>query len=78
MPFPCPRDLPDPGIESRSPALKADSFLSEPPGKPTNMHDGYRILLHKGLMKPARMLPQEIDTYLFSFMFFILLIRWQK
>jgi len=28
------RDLPDPGIELRSPALQADSLLSEPPGKP--------------------------------------------
>ena len=27
-------DLPDPGTEARSPALQADSFLSEPPGKP--------------------------------------------
>ena len=27
-------DLPDPGIEPRSPALQADSLLSEPPGKP--------------------------------------------
>jgi len=25
----------DPGMEPRSPALKADSLLSEPPGKPT-------------------------------------------
>ena len=29
-----PRDLPDPGIELGSPALQADSLLSEPPGKP--------------------------------------------
>ena len=28
------RDLPNPGIEPRSPALQADSLLSEPPGKP--------------------------------------------
>ena len=28
------RDLPDPGIELGSPALQADSLLSEPPGKP--------------------------------------------
>ena len=28
------RDLPDPGIEPRSFALKADSLPSEPPGKP--------------------------------------------
>ena len=27
-------DLPDPGMELRSPALQADSLLSEPPGKP--------------------------------------------
>ena len=32
--FPTPGDLPKPGIEPRSPALPADSFLSEPPGKP--------------------------------------------
>ena len=34
--FPSPEDLPDPGIEPRSPALRADSLLSEPPGKPYN------------------------------------------
>ena len=33
--FPSPRDLPDPGIEPRSPALQEISLLSEPPGKPT-------------------------------------------
>ena len=27
------RDLPDPGIEPRSPALQADALLSEPAGK---------------------------------------------
>ena len=32
--FPSPGDLPDPGMEPRSPALKADSLPSEPPGKP--------------------------------------------
>ena len=32
--FPSPGDLPDPGIKLRSPALQADSFPSEPPGKP--------------------------------------------
>ena len=30
--IPFSRDLPDPGIEPRSPALQADSLLSEPPG----------------------------------------------
>ena len=31
--FPSPEDLPNPGIEPRSPALQADSLLSELPGK---------------------------------------------
>ena len=34
LPFPSPGDLPDPGIEPGSPALQADSLLSEPPGRP--------------------------------------------
>ena len=33
LPFPFPGELPNPGIEPRSPALQADSLLSEPPGK---------------------------------------------
>ena len=34
VPFPSPRDLPNPGIKPRSPALQADALTSEPPGKP--------------------------------------------
>ena len=36
--LPClpPGDLPNPGIKPRSPALQADSLLSEPPGKLKN------------------------------------------
>ena len=33
LPFPSPEDLPNPGIESGSPTLQADSLPSEPPGK---------------------------------------------
>ena len=33
LPFPSPRDLPDPGIEPMSPALQADTLPSEPPWK---------------------------------------------
>ena len=33
LPFPSPGDLPDPRIEPRSPALQADSLLTEPPRK---------------------------------------------
>ena len=37
LPFPSPGDLPNPGIKLASPvspALQADSLLSEPPGEP--------------------------------------------
>ena len=34
LPFPSPGDLPDPGIEPRSPALQADALPSETQGKP--------------------------------------------
>ena len=33
LPFPSPGDLPDPGIEPRSPTLQGDALPSEPPGK---------------------------------------------
>ena len=38
------RDLPNPGIEPRSPALWADALLSEPPGKLPSLHP-HRIFL---------------------------------
>ena len=47
LPFPSPGDLPDPGIEPRSPALQADSLPSESPGKPqliTSQILGYYLL----------------------------------
>ena len=34
FPFPASKDLPNPGIKPRSPALQADALTSEPPGKP--------------------------------------------
>ena len=34
LPCPPPGDLPNPGIEPRSPTLQVDSLPSEPPGKP--------------------------------------------
>ena len=36
LPFPSPGDLADPGIEPRSPALRADALPSEPPGLISN------------------------------------------
>ena len=37
--FSSPGDLPDPGIEPKSPALQADALPSEPPGKPQTTTD---------------------------------------
>ena len=37
FPFPSPGDLPDPGIKPASPALQADTLLTEPPEKPMDM-----------------------------------------
>ena len=34
LPFPSPRDVPDPGIKPVSPALAGGFFTTEPPGKP--------------------------------------------
>jgi len=34
LPSPSPEDLPNPGIEPRSPAVQVDSLPSESPGKP--------------------------------------------
>ena len=40
-------DLPDPVIEPRSPAMKADSLPSEPPGKPGGLNE--EVLLYPEL-----------------------------
>ena len=66
-PFPFPGHLPDPGIEPRSPALQADSFLSELPGKLKNTGVGSRSFLqgtfptqesNQGLLHRRRILYQ--------------------
>ena len=48
LPFPSPGDLPDPGIEPRSPAMQADALPSEPLGKPQIVYAKIKIL-HKNL-----------------------------
>ena len=37
IPFPSPGDLPNPGIEPRSPALQEDSLSAEPQGNPVQV-----------------------------------------
>ena len=51
LPFPSPGDLPDPGIEPRSPTLHTDSLPSEPPGKPwLGVEPGYCLVVVLGLL----------------------------
>ena len=45
LPFPSPGDLPDPGIEPRSPALRADALPSEPPEPPAKSASTWRLIL---------------------------------
>ena len=45
LPFPSPGNLPNPGIEHRSPALQADSLPAEPPEKPKTTGVGSLTLL---------------------------------
>ena len=44
-PFPSPGDLPNPGIEPRSPALQVDSLPAEPQGNPKYIGVGSLSLL---------------------------------
>ena len=52
LPFPSPGGLPNPGIDPRSPALHADSSLSEPPGKPHLKYKSVYVLIPKGCIFP--------------------------
>ena len=38
LPFPSPGDIPNQGIEPRTPSLQADPLLSEPSGNPHESH----------------------------------------
>ena len=51
-PFPSPEDLPNPGIEPRSPTLQVDSLAAEPTGKPKNTGVGSLPLSPGGLPNP--------------------------
>ena len=85
LPCPPPGDLPNPGIEPRSPALRADSSPAEPPGKPKNTGVGSLSLLqrifpnqesNRGLLHCRRILYQlryqgspPIYLYLYLFVY---------
>ena len=43
FPFPSPQDLPNPGIEPRSPTLRADTLPAEPQGKSSQLHCNIKL-----------------------------------
>ena len=59
LPFPSPGDLPDPGIEPRSPTFQAEALTSEPPGKPYIYKPTANIILNGEKLK---VFPLRSDT----------------
>ena len=64
--LPCPPlgDLPNPGIEPRSPTLQADSLSIEPTGKPQKVFDWQNPGLNQG---PLGLQSNSLPTELFWF-----------
>ena len=68
LPCPPPGDLPNPGIEPRSPALRAERSLSEPPGQPKNIRVGSLSLL-QGInpgIKPSSLVSPALASGFFT------------
>ena len=61
LPVPSPGDLSNPGTEPRSPALQADSLLSEPPGKPA-YKDREPLIMWLPWCVLAWLLPTDLRT----------------
>ena len=64
LPFPSPGDLPDPGIEPRSPALRAYPLTSEPPGKPNYANNAIitHLVTRRWPTFPIFSTPQSLAT----------------
>ena len=67
MPCPSPGDLPNPGIEPRSPALQADSLPSEPTGKPTSGQENFPAVIKSPLGAQAILLSTQKSQSLLLF-----------
>ena len=70
LPFPSPRDLPDPGIKPGSPALQEESLPSEPPGNVQvneEIHDLNQVSLLVGFVLLFCFMsePECIEVYLY-------------
>ena len=54
LPFPSPEDIPNPGIEPRSPTLQADALTSEPPLAQRKSLKSHRNRWHYSLLPGSR------------------------
>ena len=62
LPGPPRGNLPDPGIEPGSPALQADSLLSEPPVKPLRLPAGVGGMQISGRWREEVTLPEGLRS----------------
>ena len=62
LPFPSPGDLANPEIEPGFPALKADSLLSEPPGKKAHIGLQKPIVKFSGILQDKNIYTMENRT----------------
>ena len=62
-----PKDLPNPGIEPRSPALKVDSLPSEPPGTPIGIDPLF--LFYCSVVFHSWIITQSVHEHLGCFQF---------
>ena len=72
--FPSPGDRPDPGIEPRSSALRADALTSEPPGKPStvriqDLFSYHRELCFSKCSKKSTKTQKQTSEWTFSLLF---------
>ena len=65
-PCPPPGDLPNPGIEPGSPALQADSFQSEPPGKPWSILEYNQLINNVRVSSAQQSKPRHTYTCIHS------------
>ena len=61
--MPPPGDLPDPGIEHRSPALQAVSLLSEPAGKPSTILSHQNLYMIVYSTEPPGVLNKSVEDF---------------
>ena len=74
-PFPSPGDLPNPGIEPRSPNLQADTLPAEPQGKPKNAGMGSLSFLQQILQPRIELGSPALQVAFYQLTYQVLLYK---